>query len=128
MINLTENGKKGFHNQIKRGKLGLNTTRSEKMADSADERYINKDITIFASQRMRKGEIDANDWTSSDFYMDPLTMSYFYLEALENEGLGFPKGWRNVGMDVEALTEDDKVVRIAMAAGNKLEVTILNQE
>ena len=50
------------------------------MADSADERYINKDITIFASQRMRKGEIDANDWTSSDFYMDPLTMSYFYLE------------------------------------------------
>ena len=31
-------------------------------------------------------------------------------------------------MYVEALTEDDKVVRIAMAPGNKLEVTILNQE
>ena len=127
MINLTENGKKGFHNQIKRGKLGLNTTRSEKMADSADERYINKDITIFASQRMRKGEIDANDWTSSDFYMDPLTMSYFYLEALENEGLGFPKGWRNVGMDVEALTEDDKVVRISMAMGGGLQVTFVDE-
>ena len=98
------------------------------MADSSNERFINKDITIFASQRMRKGEIDANAWTSSDFYMDPLTMSYFYLEALENEGLGFPKGWRNVGMDVEALTEDGKVVRIAMAPGNKIAVTVINQE
>ncbi len=97
------------------------------MADSTDDRHINKDITIFASQRMRRGEIDVNDWTSSDFYMDPLTMSYFYLEALENEGLGFPKGWRSVGMNVEALTEDDKVVRISMAMGGGLQVTVIDE-
>ena len=32
---------------------------------------------------------------STDFYLAPMTMSYFFLEALEKNGYAFPKGWRS---------------------------------
>ena len=85
----------------------------------ADNLSINKDITIFASQRMRNSSRVAADWTSRDFYMDPLTMSYFFINALEEAGYGFPKGWRSdrATGSVEALMEDEKIVRIFSVAG-----------
>ncbi|SVE18026.1 uncharacterized protein METZ01_LOCUS470880, partial [marine metagenome] len=89
----------------------------------ADKAFINKDITQFASQRMRHSSRSSEDWTSRDFYNDPLTMSYFFLEALEEEGFGYPKGWRSdrATGSVEALMEDEKIVRI-LSAGGELSV------
>ena len=52
---------------------------------------------------------------SSDFYLKPLTMSYFFLEALEDAGHGTPQGWRKVGQDVEVLTLDNKILRISVS-------------
>ncbi len=65
---------------------------------------------------------------SSDFYLKPLTMSYFFLDALENEGYGFPQGWRKVGADVEVLTTNNKILRIsvsgaAMTGSNRIAPT-----
>ncbi len=51
---------------------------------------------------------------SSDFYLKPLTMSYFFLDALEDAGHGIPQGWRKVGQDVEVLTLDNKILRISV--------------
>ena len=85
----------------------------------ADKAFINKDITQFASQRMRHSSRSAKDWSSRDFYNDPLTMSDFYLETLEEQGFGYPKGWRSdrATGSVEALMEDDKIVRIVSVGG-----------
>ena len=95
----------------------------------ADNLSINKDITIFASQRMRNSSRAADDWTSRDFYMDPLTMSYFFINALEEAGYGFPKGWRSdrATGSVEALMEDDKILRIVSVKG-KLSVEDVTDE
>jgi|GEM_PF-1844453 hypothetical protein len=65
---------------------------------------------------------------SSDFYLKPLTMSYFFLDALENEGYGIPQGWRKVGADVEVLTTNNEILRIsvsgaAMTGSNRIAPT-----
>ena len=52
---------------------------------------------------------------SSDFYLKPLTMSYFFLDALDNKGYGVPQGWRKVGADVEVLTTNNKILRISVS-------------
>ena len=51
---------------------------------------------------------------SSDFYLKPLTMSYFFLDALADAGHGVPQGWRKVGANVEVLTTDNKILRISV--------------
>ena len=66
--------------------------------------------------------------SSTDFYLHPMTMSYFFLEALENGGYAFPKGWRSHQQNVEALLEDGKVVRIKVGAGNQVEVEDISAE
>ena len=61
---------------------------------------------------------------SSDLYLDPMTMSYFFLEALEQGGYGTPKGWRDKLLTggVEVLTEDDKILRIYVGAKDKIQI------
>ena len=54
---------------------------------------------------------------SSDFYLAPMTMSYFYLEALEEQGYAFPKGWRSRQQRIEAELEDGKIVLINTVDG-----------
>ena len=65
---------------------------------------------------------------STDFYLAPMTMSYFFLEALEDIGYAFPKGWRSHQQNVEALLEDGKVVRINVDATNKVIVEDITEE
>ena len=65
---------------------------------------------------------------STDFYLAPMTMSYFFLEALEDNGYAFPKGWRSHQQNVEALLEDGKVVRINVDATNKVVVEDITAE
>ncbi|MXW26560.1 MAG: hypothetical protein F4Z77_09770 [Dehalococcoidia bacterium] len=65
---------------------------------------------------------------STDFYLAPMTMSYFFLEALEDNGYAFPKGWRSHQQNVEALLEDGKVVRINVDATNKVIVEDITEE
>ena len=65
---------------------------------------------------------------STDFYLAPMTMSYFFIEALEKNGYAFPRGWRSHQQNVEALLEDGKVVRITVGAGNQIEVTDISAE
>lgn len=95
----------------------------------ADKAFINKDITKFASQRMRHSSRSAEDWSSRDFYNDPLTMSYFFLEALEEQGFGYPKGWRSdrATGSVEALMEDEKIIRI-ISVGGKITAEDVTEE
>ena len=59
---------------------------------------------------------------STSFYLAPMTMSYFYLEALEEQGYAFPKGWRSNQQRIEAELEDGKIVRI-----NKQSVPVTNR-
>ena len=65
---------------------------------------------------------------STDFYLAPMTMSYFFLEALEDNGYAFPKGWRSHQQNVEALLEDGKIVRINVDATNKVVVEDITAE
>ncbi|MCY3882297.1 MAG: hypothetical protein OXG61_09270 [Chloroflexi bacterium] len=65
---------------------------------------------------------------STDFYLAPMTMSYFFLEALEDNGYAFPKGWRSHQQNVEALLEDGKVVRINVDATNRVIVEDITEE
>ena len=65
---------------------------------------------------------------STDFYLAPMTRSYFFLEALEDNGYAFPKGWRSHQQNVEALLEDGKVVRINVDATNKVIVEDITEE
>ena len=65
---------------------------------------------------------------STDFYLTPMTMSYFFLEALEERGYAFPKGWRSHQQNVEAELEDGKIVRINIGAGNKIEIEDISTE
>lgn len=65
---------------------------------------------------------------STDFYLAPMTMSYFFLEELEDNGYAFPKGWRSHQQNVEALLEDGKVVRINVDATNKVVVEDITAE
>ena len=65
---------------------------------------------------------------STDFYLAPMTMSYFFLEALEVNGYAFPKGWRSHQQNVEALLEDGKIVRINVDATNKVVVEDITAE
>lgn len=65
---------------------------------------------------------------STDFYLTPMTMSYFFLEALERDGYAFPRGWRSHQQNVEALLEDGKVVRINVNASNQVVVEDITEE
>ena len=65
---------------------------------------------------------------STDFYLAPMTMSYFFLEALEDNGYAFPKGWRSHQQNVEALLEDGKIVRINVDASNQIVVEDITEE
>ena len=65
---------------------------------------------------------------STDFYLAPMTMSYFFLEALEDNGYAFPKGWRSHQQNVEALLEDGKIVRINVNASNQIVVEDITAE
>ena len=65
---------------------------------------------------------------STDFYLAPMTMSYFFLEALEENGYAFPKGWRSHQQNVEALLEDGQVVRINVDATNTVVVEDITAE
>ena len=65
---------------------------------------------------------------STDFYMAPMTMSYFFLDALEEGGYAFPKGWRSHQQDVEALLEDGKIVRINVGEENTVVVEDITAE
>ena len=65
---------------------------------------------------------------STDFYLTPMTMSYFFLEALERDGYAFPRGWRSHQQNVEALLEDGKIVRINVNASNQVVVEDITEE
>ncbi|HCU99974.1 MAG TPA: hypothetical protein DGL25_02140 [Dehalococcoidia bacterium] len=65
---------------------------------------------------------------STDFYLTPMTMSYFFLEALEKNGFAFPQGWRSHQQNVEALLEDGKVVSIHVDASNQIVVEDITEE
>lgn len=65
---------------------------------------------------------------STDFYLTPMTMSYFFLEALERDGYAFPRGWRSHQQNVEALLEDGKIVRINVNASNQVVVEAITEE
>ena len=65
---------------------------------------------------------------STDFYLTPMTMSYFFLEALERDGYAFPRGWRSHQQNVEALLEDGKIVRINVNASNQVIVEDITEE
>tara|TARA_Y100000758_G_C15986414_1_gene398845 strand:+ start:198 stop:488 length:291 start_codon:yes stop_codon:yes gene_type:complete len=87
--------------------------------DNAD--FINTDITKFKTKIMRETKRELN---SSDFYLDPMTMSYFFLEAIEQGGYGTPKGWRDKLLTggVEVLTEDEKILRIYVGPKDEIQI------
>ena len=87
----------------------------------SNDDFINTDITKFTTKIMRGTKQKLN---SSDFYLDPMTMSYFFLEALEQGGYGTPKGWRDKLLTggVEVLTEDDKILRIYVGTKDKIQI------
>ena len=76
----------------------------------------------------RNHEGERTQMDSTDFYLAPMTMSYFFLEALEKNGYAFPKGWRSHQQNVEALLEDGKVVRINVGAGSEIMVEDITAE
>ncbi len=65
---------------------------------------------------------------STDFYLAPMTMSYFFLDALEKNGYAFPQGWRSHQQNVEALLQDGKVVRINVNPSNQIVVEDITEE
>ena len=93
----------------------------------SNDDFINTDITKFKTKIMRATKQKLN---SSDFYLDPMTMSYFFLEALEKGGYEAPKGWRDKLLTggIEVLTEDDKVLRIYVGAEDKIQIDDVTSE
>jgi hypothetical protein len=65
--------------------------------------------------------------SSKDFYLDPKTLSNMYLQAVEKAGYKRIVGWRSVRPDVEALTEDGKILALTTDGSYQVVVTEVEQ-
>jgi hypothetical protein len=62
-----------------------------------------------------------------DFYLDPGTLSVFYVQAVADAGFGKITGWRSVRPDIEVLTTEGAILSVVMKNG-AVEVTEIGKQ
>ena len=76
---------------------------------------------------------------STDFYLDPKTLSVFFVDAITKAGHGSIVGWRSSPMSrqpgasgspqgVDVLTADGRVLRVGTVPGGVVEVIDITEQ